>query len=202
MVKEQAAGTGTRQGGLRERTRAVVRAELAGQAVELFAERGFEETTVDDVARVAGLSKRSLFRYFATKEDMVLGAIDATGESVAAALRARPAGEQPWHSLRTVLCAWDERIAAPADALARLRLVEETPALRARYAQRREEGRRRIAAALRERPDVSLDAFAADLLTAAASAALDAASREWLRGGGAADRADLTARAFEMINPV
>ncbi|WP_327086252.1 TetR/AcrR family transcriptional regulator [Nonomuraea sp. NBC_01738] len=184
-------------GGLRERTRAAVRAELAGLALAVFAERGFEETTVDDVARAAGLSKRSLFRYFATKEDMVLGAVESMGEAVAGELRDRPAGESPWAALRAVLCAWEERITTSAE---RVRLIEETPALRARYAQRREEARQVIAAALRERTP-TLSAFDADLLTSAAGAALDAASREWLRGGATTDRATLTKSAFDALSP-
>jgi AcrR family transcriptional regulator len=202
MAKEQAAATEARQKGLRDRTRAAVRAELAALALELFAEHGFEETTVDDVARAAGMSKRSLFRYFATKEDMVLGAVDSMGDAVADELRGRPADEDPWQSLRTVLCAWEERIATSADRLARLRLIEETPALHARHAQRRETARRQIAAALRERPGSNLDPFAADLLTAAAGAALEAASREWLRTDGETDRTLLTARAFDLLRPL
>jgi AcrR family transcriptional regulator len=201
MAREQAAEAGGRRDGLRERTRAAVRAELATLALELFAEHGFEETTVDDVAQAAGMSKRSLFRYFATKEDMVLGAVDSMGEAVADELRARPADEPPWQSLRTVLCAWEERIAASADRLTRLRLIEETPALRARHAQRRDAARQQIAEALRERPGTHLDAFTADLLTTAAGAALEAASREWLRAGGKADRTLLAARAFDALRP-
>lgn len=201
MAKKQAAETEARRDRLRERTRAAVRAELAELALELFARHGFEETTVDDVAQAAGMSKRSLFRYFATKEDMVLGAVDSMGEAVAEELRARPSDEDPWQSLRSVLCAWEERITTSADRLARQRLIEQTPALRARHAQRREMARRQIAEALRERPGTHLDVFTADLLTAAAGAALDAASREWLRADGKADRTLLAARAFDVLRP-
>ncbi|MFG3252757.1 TetR family transcriptional regulator [Streptomyces sp. NPDC048172] len=188
---------------LRERTRAAVRAELAALALELFAERGFEETTVDEVARAAGMSKRSLFRYFPTKEDMVLGSAEAMGEAVAAELRARPEGEEPWESLRVVLCAWEERISSSAERLARLRLVEETPALHARWTQRRESARREIAAALRGRSGAGpgLDAFTADLLTSAAAAALESSTREWLRSDGKKSRSALLQEAFTRLHP-
>ncbi|GAA2072739.1 TetR family transcriptional regulator [Streptomyces albiaxialis] len=190
---------------LRERTRAAVRAELAALALEMFAERGFEETTVDEVARAAGMSKRSLFRYFPTKEDMVLGSAEAMGEAVAAELRARPEGEAPWESLRVVLCGWEERISSSAERLARLRLVEESPALHARWVQRREEARREIAAVLRERAGAGagagLDAFSADLLTSAAGAALESATREWLRSNGQKSRPELLTEAFTRLNP-
>lgn len=62
-----------------------------------------------------------------------------------------------------------------------MRLIETTPALRARLHQKRDELRDRISAALREGSGDPLDAFTADLLTAAAGAALDAAAREWRR---------------------
>ncbi len=61
--------------------------------------------------------------------------------------------------------------------------------------------RRRIAAALRERPGARLDEFTADLLTACAAAALDAAEREWLRRDAAADRRELIDRAFALLAP-
>ena len=186
---------------LRERTRAAVRAELASLALELFVERGFEETTVDEVARAAGMSKRSLFRYFATKEDMVLGSAEAVGEAVAAELRGRPEGEDPWESLCAVLGAWEERIASSAERVARLRLIEGSPALHARWTQRREAVRREIAAVLLERGGGRVDAFTADLLTAAAGAALDAATREWLRGAGEKDRHTLVTEAFTRLRP-
>ncbi|HLU59251.1 MAG TPA: TetR family transcriptional regulator [Pseudonocardia sp.] len=186
-------------GGLRERTRSAVRAQLAELALELFAEHGFDETTVEQVARAAGVSTRSLFRYFPTKEDMVLDSVDAMGDAVAEELRARPADEDPWTSLHAVLHTWATRIAAAGERLTRLQLIERTPALRARSAQRREEARLRVAEVLRER--TGLDAFTADLLTAAAGAALEAAEREWLRSGGTTDHAALVDRAFAALRP-
>jgi hypothetical protein len=55
--------------------------------------------------------------------------------------------------------------------------------------------------ALRRRPGAELDPFTADLLTNAATAALDTVSGEWLRSGGTADRAGLLDRAFTLIRP-
>lgn len=199
----QGDGAGTRGGGsgLRERTRRAVRAELAELAVGMFAERGFEETTVEDIAAAAGLSKRSFFRYFPSKEDVVFGDVEEVAAGIAEAVRARPAGEPAWTCLRVVLREWEGRIHASQRELAGLRLIESTPALRARLHAKRDEMRTSIAAALRERPGADLDAFTADLLTAAAGAALDAASREWLRAGGTADRSALLDRAFAVLSP-
>jgi TetR/AcrR family transcriptional regulator, regulator of mycofactocin system len=52
------------------------RREVASTALELFAGRGFDETTVDDIAEALGVSRRTLFRYFASKNDMVWGDFD------------------------------------------------------------------------------------------------------------------------------
>ena len=52
------------------------RSAVSRTALEMFAERGFEETTVDDIADALGVSRRTLFRYFASKNDMVWGDFD------------------------------------------------------------------------------------------------------------------------------
>ncbi|NUO98245.1 MAG: TetR family transcriptional regulator [Nonomuraea sp.] len=185
--------------GLRERTRSAVRAEIAEVALRLFDEHGFEATTVDDIVRAAGLSKRSFFRYFPAKEDVVLGGIDLMGEHIAEELAARPPGEDAWESLRVVLSGWEQRIDAERRTLERLRLIEATPALRAGFQRRREETREIIVAALTARP--GLDAFTADLLATAAGAALDCVWRAWARDGDHTDRAALVDRAFTLLRP-
>jgi AcrR family transcriptional regulator len=187
--------------GLRERTRRAVRAELADIALGLFAERGFDQTTVDEIAGAAGLTKRSFFRYFPAKEDAVFGGIDVTGEQVVEGIRARPTDEDPWQSLHQVLRQWQQQIHASEQALTSLRLIESTPSLRARLHQKRAQWRQQVSDALRDRPGAGLDPFTADLLTNAATAVLDTVSQEWLRTGGTADRAALLDRAFALLQP-
>ncbi|MEU6997775.1 TetR family transcriptional regulator [Nonomuraea sp. NPDC046570] len=187
--------------GLRERTRQAMRTELAELALRMFLDRGFDETTVDDIARAAGMSKRTFFRYFPAKEDVLFGGADDLAAQVADEIRARPAGEDAWECLRVVLGRWERRIHASNEELANLRLIESTPSLQARMQQKRNQLRGQVADALRERSGAGLDAFTADLLTSAAGAVLDAVSREWLRSGGAADRAALIDHAFTLLKP-
>lgn len=187
--------------GLRERTRRAVRRELADLALGMFVERGYEATTVEDIAAAAGLSKRSFFRYFPAKEDVLFGDVEDVAGQIAEQVRARPGGEDAWACLHAVLREWEPRIHTAQRDLDALRLIETTPPLRARLHQKRDELRALVAAALRERPGSGLDAFTADLLTSAAGAVLDAATREWLRTDGTADRAALIDRAFAALSP-
>lgn len=80
-------------------TRDMVRQRLADVAIDPFVERGFECVTVKQVAAAAGISVRSVHRYFPAKEDMVVGTLAAYGSSVRDALELRPAGESVMESL-------------------------------------------------------------------------------------------------------
>jgi AcrR family transcriptional regulator len=104
---------GSAQPSLRERTRAAMRAEVSEIAFRLFAEQGFDNTTVEQIAAEAGLSRTTFFRYFGTKEELVLGRMAEIGHEVAAALAARPEGERPWEALRR---AFDVVVQPQADA--------------------------------------------------------------------------------------
>src|SRR3954449_8220441 len=71
------------------------RLELERVAFALFAERGFDETTVEDIAAAAGISRRTFFRYFSSKNDVVWGEFDAGLRHLADSLAAA-ATDQPW----------------------------------------------------------------------------------------------------------
>lgn len=58
--------------GLRERRRVRTKLMIQAEALRLFADKGYEQTTVDDIAHAAAMSPRTFFRYFPTKEDVVL----------------------------------------------------------------------------------------------------------------------------------
>src|SRR5438874_13663696 len=124
---------------VRERTRRAVRGELAQLAVDLFVEKGYDETTIDDLAAAAGMSKRTFFRYFASKEELVMGKYEVLGEQLAEDLAARPAGEPIWVSLRQVFGQVADHVendARRAESVAMEKIVRDHPTLNASYLER------------------------------------------------------------------
>ncbi|WP_375002553.1 TetR/AcrR family transcriptional regulator [Aeromicrobium sp. CTD01-1L150] len=116
---------------LRQRTRDAVRADITTAAVGLFLERGYDATTIDDIAGAVGMSPRSVFRYFPTKEDIVVGKFAAGAERMLEVLRARPAEEQPWLSLRRMFDVVDT--AREPDIHALQQMIFGVPALLSVY---------------------------------------------------------------------
>ncbi len=104
-------------------------------AIDLFIERGYEETTVDDICAVAGISRSSFFRYFHSKEDVLLREVAGAADDLLSALQARPGDETPWTAIRRALNPVLEQYGAESErSLRSARLVTETPSL-ARFSQ-------------------------------------------------------------------
>ena len=87
--------------GLRERKKAKTRAAIQEQALRLFSEQGYAETTVDQIAAAAEVSPATFFRYFPTKEDTVL--YDRMDPVMIELFRAQPPGLSPTEALRATL---------------------------------------------------------------------------------------------------
>src|SRR5260221_13721428 len=86
-----------------ERKRQLVRDELTEAALKLLAFQGFEATTIDQLAAAAGASRRTFFRYFQSKEDVIIEFLDDLGRQLRAALPAQPASERPALAVRNPL---------------------------------------------------------------------------------------------------
>jgi AcrR family transcriptional regulator len=86
--------------GLRERKKRATRDALARAGLELFVERGYDETTLADIAEAAGVSTRTIFAYFPGKEHILFSTMQAMRDSLAQALDERPDGTDALTALR------------------------------------------------------------------------------------------------------
>ena len=88
---------------IRDRRAAQTRARIAEAALELFVRQGYRETTVDQIAEAAGVSRRTVFHHFPGKESLLLDHLAGRREVALKHLRERPAAEPPLVSLHAVL---------------------------------------------------------------------------------------------------
>jgi AcrR family transcriptional regulator len=150
---------------LRERAKRAVQAELLDIAQRLFVEQGYEATTVDQIATVAGMSKRSFFRYFGSKEDLVMGKYERLGEDLAASLAARPPQEPLWTALRRAFD-YVADYSADAESASRMatmdRIVRSSDTLRAALLDRLERMQDALTAVARTRAGSADAPWAAD----------------------------------------
>ena len=126
--------------GLRERKKQQTRQLLADTARRLFAERGFENVSVSEIARVADVSEATVFNYFPTKEDLVYSGLELFESALLAAVRDRPAGEPVIDAFGRFILEPRGFFAAPDERTAREllgvgRMIAASPALLAREEQ-------------------------------------------------------------------
>ncbi|SNY67486.1 TetR/AcrR family transcriptional regulator [Paractinoplanes atraurantiacus] len=119
--------------------REAIRAELTAAALRSIDEVGFAATTASAIAASVGVTERTFFRYFPTKEDAVLQPIEALGPAIAGELRRRPASESPAQSLRAAFEVAVEWVTADPVAMTTvMRLNRDEPALRGRHLQQQD----------------------------------------------------------------
>jgi AcrR family transcriptional regulator len=170
---------------IRERTRRLAQAELTTVAQDLFLAQGYEDTTVEQIAAAAGMSKRTFFRYFPSKDDLVIGKYDLFADRMAEALDARPANEPVWESLRRV---FDITLEYVEDDHQRARneamdeIVRSTPQLHARYLEKMQRVQElligRVATRLTKHDHIPSDPKPAAIV-GAAFACMQAARQAW-----------------------
>jgi TetR/AcrR family transcriptional regulator, regulator of mycofactocin system len=154
------------------------RDHVARTALQLFVERGFEATTLADIAAAVGTGRRTLFRYFDSKNDMVWGDFEAVLDRLRANLAAAPSGEGMMQTLgRAVVESNHYEGAALEDLRLRMTLITRVPALQAhsmvRYAAWREVVCEFIAEQLGQRPDDLLVLMIGQMALGASMAAFE-----------------------------
>ncbi|MEV5321320.1 TetR family transcriptional regulator [Streptomyces sp. NPDC052687] len=190
-------------GTLAQRKRQLVADELTQAALNLLACEGFDAVTVDEIAAAAGVSKRTFFRYFASKEDVVVQFLAGMGAGMRDELAGRPAQEPPSAALRhTVWCSIDACAGHADRALRVVQLILRTPALLARFLERQAQWRDALAAEVARRlgMDPAVELYP-QLAAGMALTAFHTVLERWSDSDGAEDPAELTDRAFAVITP-
>ena len=105
--------------GLRERNKLRRREQITEAALRLFAERGFDGVTIDEIADAADVSRRTFFRYFARKEDVILAWKQQMADELRAALAERPEREPPLDAVHRALATRAAQLRPDGGALRR-----------------------------------------------------------------------------------
>lgn len=183
-----------RRPGLRERKKARTRASIREHALRLFREQGYSATTVDQIAEAADVSPSTFFRYFPTKEDVILQ--DELDVLAIAAFETQPPGLTPVAAFRAA--AKEAFASLGEDELAKLRETAEltltVPELRARAMDELARTMTVIAQAAASRTGRAPDDFAARNLAGAIVGVIMAATMPWSDWADGNPDADMLAR--------
>lgn len=155
-------------------------------ALRLFATRGFEATTVDDVAAALGVGRRTVFRYVASKNDLVWGDFGVVLERLRADLAAQGETVAPIDAVAAAALSSNHYPASQLpDLRVRMTLITTVPALQAHSALRYADWRAVIAEYIAERRDERPGDLVPQTVAFAALGASMAAFSVWVRDGGA-----------------
>ncbi|MCP3819031.1 TetR family transcriptional regulator [Streptomyces sp. A3M-1-3] len=189
----------TPQLGLRERKKLKTRIAIRRATYALIAEQGYDATTIEQIAEAAEVSSSTVFRYFPTKEDIVL--TDEYDPVMEAVLRGRPAGEPPLESLRFVIT---EVLRTYLDRerdemIRRTRLMVDIPAVRARMTETMSATAILLTRALADRTGRAPDDLELRIFTAAVLGALREVTIYWGERGFRDDLIELVERALDTM---
>ena len=187
--------------GLRERNRQERHQRIRAAALTLFLERGFDAVTVEEIADRAVVSPSTLFRYFPTKEDLLVGDDALRLDVLREAFADRPEGEPVLVSVRAALVALAEAFQADGpDLRRRYSVIRETPSLMARVLEHQAAREDTLAAAISARMQLAPDAeLPARLLAATGLAILRVAMREWINAGAEDELSVLVGEALDVL---
>lgn len=194
--------------GLRERKKLQTRNALITTALRLFHERGYDRTTTEEIAAAVDVSQRTLFRYFANKDDIVLAVLGDVYDAFLVKLAAQPAAEPPLAAMRASMRdIWadlqrPEVATERAAVTATLTLADTVPALFAANLRRMAEWEERLVAVVAERTGTDPASDARPWLAVAAfDTVFRVTQRQWsARGGGDLDELlTIAERNFEAL---
>ena len=188
--------------GLRARKKAATEQAIIDAAMKLSAERGFAATTIDDIAAAAGIGRRTFFRYFPTKEDVVLDPRRLDRAFAQTALRQRRARVDDVQHVMAVLAEIQRRAFAvfrPEHQRVLHRLSHDEPALAARSFLLMQETRDLIVEALLPNRASRTQRLRARMLAMACVVAVDTSVTMWIEGGMKEDLRQILAEAGTQL---
>jgi AcrR family transcriptional regulator len=198
MTTENAAPTGVE---LREQRRERNAREIQQTAMSLFAERGYAAVTVEDIAREAGISERTFFRYFASKDHVLVAEAGRRIDVILESFVRQDDALDAWQALSNAVL--DQ--SASEDAIGRnaaiwAHLTKEAPALLAKMIMHGAlEGTHNIEVELARRLGVAPTDALPDVMMRVTLAAVQSAYLRWLEDDGAASLTDLTADVLDLV---
>jgi len=189
---------------LTEKRRSQTRSDIADAAIALFQRYGFAETSMGQIGEAAGVSRRTVYRHFPTKDDLVFEHPRRWFETMEAILAARAEGESTRDLYRRGLVAVAETIQADAAAvLDAYSVLVATPSLRVRHSSSDQLWMNRcielLAADLGDQPD---GMFRAGIAAGALIGATNATIALWAAGQPAADIVSMIDAALDQIDSI
>jgi AcrR family transcriptional regulator len=196
------AEAGTRSGEeLREQRRERNAREIQQAAISLFAERGYAAVTVEDIAHEAGISERTFFRYFASKDHLLVAEAGRRIAVIHESLIRQPDALDAWQALRNAVLdqsASEDEVGRNAAIWAHL--TKEAPALLAKMIMHGAlEGTHNIEVELARRLGVPATDALPDVMMRVTLAAVQSSYLRWLDDDGAGSLVDLTAAALDLV---
>lgn len=188
----------TTKPGLRERKKLAAMWRIQEVALDLFDERGFEAVTIEEIADTAEVSPSSVYRYFGSKEQLVL--YDDFDVQFLEAAETALTDKSPVQAMRTALAEAMTQFYERDESLARrkTRYALEEPALRPALMEATDEVVRRVAEGLRS-SDAQMDELEAEVTATAMLWAMMAAARHWHRSGYKTPIRHELERALEIV---
>jgi AcrR family transcriptional regulator len=157
--------------GLRERKKQKTRETISKVALELFAERGYEQTTIAEIAEAAEVSPRTIFAYFPSKEDILFCDLPGVQERLAQALRERPEGTTALDALRDFIAG---SMSPDRNAVIRKRILATNETLRRNERARFAPFEQLMVEAIAKDLDAGTDDIRPQIVAAALTAAFSA----------------------------
>jgi AcrR family transcriptional regulator len=139
------------QPSLQDRKRTLVKDAIWEAATDLFAVRGYDDTTIEEIVQVAGISQRSFFRYFTSKSDLMSHSMESYGDALAASIEGCPPNATDVEILKTTLREVTAHVLGQERTLKTMKIIAQCPAARSAEISRYPQVHQRVVQALTAR---------------------------------------------------